>query len=548
MGRRRENDNSFIVQGSILAIAAILSRIIGFIYRVPLTNIIGDEGNGFYGSAFEIYSTILLISSYSLPLAVSKLVSARVARGQYKNAYRIFKSALIFALAVGTIAGLGTFFGADFIAGEIMSNPMSAIALKVLAPTVLIVAVMGVLRGYFQGLGTMMPTAVSQILEQIVNAIVSVAAAYYLYEYGKMTAALLYTDSYAPAYGAAGGTLGTLAGAVIGFLFLLFVALTYRRVLSRQAKKDRSVRVESYPSIYRMLLLTIAPVILSTAVYNISNIIDNGIFFDIMEKQNVSDRVSIWGIFTGKYRLLINVPISIASALSASAIPSLTAAIADRNKALVNKKINTSIRFVMVMAIPCSVGLAVLASPILQLLFGDTRELPANLLHVGSTAVIFYSLSTLTNGILQGINKMHIPVRNAVVSLVIHIGVLYFMLVPLKLGVYGVVYANMVFALLMCIFNAIALKRAISYRQEVIRTFVIPAIASAVMGLAAFLIHLLIVKITQSNSAATIIALLTAAAVYFAVLLLLHGVTEEELRSFPAGKKLASIAKKLHLL
>ena len=173
MSSGKKSDSNFLVQGSILAIASIVSRIIGLLYRIPMTNIIGDTGNSYYSAAFEIYNILLIISAYSLPLAVSKLVSARVSKGQRKNAYRIVKGALLLATGTGLTASLILFFGASFFT-NMLNTPLSIFALKVLAPTILVVAVLGVLRGFFQGLGTMMPSAISQIIEQIVNAIVSI--------------------------------------------------------------------------------------------------------------------------------------------------------------------------------------------------------------------------------------------------------------------------------------------------------------------------------------------------------------------------------------
>ena len=184
MSRTRKRESNFLVQGSILAVASIISRIIGLLYRIPLKSIIGDIGNDYYGTAMEIYSILLLISSYSLPVAVSKLVSARMAKGQQKNAYRIFKGALLFALISGSAAGLAVYFGAGFITTYIVNTPLSIFALKVLAPTLLIVALLGVVRGFFQGMGTMMPSAMSQLIEQIINAVISVWTAYMLFQYG----------------------------------------------------------------------------------------------------------------------------------------------------------------------------------------------------------------------------------------------------------------------------------------------------------------------------------------------------------------------------
>ena len=300
MGSQRNSRRSnFIVQGGILATAGIISRLIGLLYRVPLTNIIGDEGNGLYAAAFQIYSIMLLISSYSLPLAVSKLVSSRAAKGQYKNARKIFRGAFIFALISGGVVTVIVFFGADFFAGTLMTEAKSAVALRVLGPALLIVALMGVMRGYFQGMGTMMPTAISQILEQIVNAVMSIMAAKFLFQYGTKVAALLRDDSYAAAYGAAGGTFGTVAGALMGLLFLFLVLLSRNRTFKKQMNKDAGRYIESYGQIFRVLLLTILPVIMSAAIYNISDPLDQSIFNYIMTKNGMGDiQTSYWGMFS----------------------------------------------------------------------------------------------------------------------------------------------------------------------------------------------------------------------------------------------------------
>lgn len=179
MRKKESKSSNFIVQGGILAVAGIISRIIGLLYRIPLQKTIGDSGMGYYSAAFQIYSIMLIISSYSLPVAVSKLMAARLARGQYKNAGKLFQVSLLFACITGGATMLIVLFGADVMACNIMSLPRSAIALRVLAPTLLVVALMGVMRGYFQGTGTMLPTANSQLVEQIVNAIVSVGPPFF---------------------------------------------------------------------------------------------------------------------------------------------------------------------------------------------------------------------------------------------------------------------------------------------------------------------------------------------------------------------------------
>lgn len=254
---KKKNDTSFLVQGSILAIASLVSRVIGLVYRIPLTAIIGDHGNDYYSCAYEIYSLLLLISSYSLPMAVSKMVSARISNGERQNAYRVFKGAMLFAAITGTIACVIVFFGAEELT-RLFQTPLGVYALQVLAPTLIIVAVLGVFRGFFQGMGTMIPSAVSQIIEQIVNAVVSVGAAYVLFAYGKRIATVLGSkEHYDAAYGAAGGTLGTSAGAFFGLVFILFVFSMFMPKYKKAMKRERKIghkEPESYRNIFRIHL------------------------------------------------------------------------------------------------------------------------------------------------------------------------------------------------------------------------------------------------------------------------------------------------------
>ena len=537
------------MQGMILAVAGIITRIIGIVYRIPVANILGTEGQGFYATAFSIYNIALLLTSYSLPLAVSKLISARVSKGERKNAMRIFKGALWFAFIVGSAVACIVFFFSDFIAKTIMSMAPSAYALRVLAPGLLIVAVMGVLRGFFQGMGTMMPTAISQILEQIVNAVVSIIGASYLLEMGKKAAEKANNDSVAYAYGAAGGTLGTVCGALFGLLFLLFVMKIYSPTIKKQLKRDHSKKRESYREIYMILLMTIAPVILSTAIYNISETIDIGMFGSIMAAQghSLKERSDLLGRFSSHYNVLINIPLAVANALGASLIPSLTAAVAVGNKKQIHSKIAMAIRFSMMIAIPSFVGFLVLANPILALLFNGNIDISANMLRLGAITVVFYCMSTVTNAILQGLNKMTIPVKHGAISLGIHLVGLLIMLVIFKMGIYAVVASNIIFSLSMCILNARSLKHDAGYRQEVKNTFLIPSIASIVMGGAAFVIYFLC-NLVISQNVAVIIALIVAVLIYAVSLLKLGGLSSEEILALPKGSTLLSLFRKLHLV
>lgn len=550
----RQNKTNFLVQGSILAAASIISRIIGLIYRIPMTSIIGDVGNNYYGCAFAIYNIILIISSFSLPQAVSKTVSAQVAKGRFSSAYQVFKAAMLFAVISGLAASLVVYFGAEFFTGTLMRTPHSVYALKVLSPVLLVVAVLGVLRGFFQGLGTMMPSAVSQIIEQIVNAIVSVWAAYVLFGYGSTIGAVLGdAEHYAAAYGAAGGTLGTGAGAVAGLLFAVFVFAIYMAVYRRKTKGAKKPKSVPFFSTFWMLLVTIIPVLLSTTIYNISGIIDQGIFKNVAILQGYKEHeIDVWyGVFSGKYQLLINIPIAIASAMAASSVPTLTKSFVEKNMDQVREQIHAAIRFVMVIAFPCTAGLAVLAKPIMLLLFpstAGTADMAASFMTAGALAVVFFALSTLSNGLLQGIDRLKVPVKNAFISLLLHVILLVVLMMSFRLNIYAVVYSNMFFAFLMCVLNARAIRVYSGYRQEIKKTFLIPAVCSVLMGVVTWLVNYGLYSLCEINAVAVLTAIFVAMIVYFVAMLLLKGLTEEDLRSFPKGTTLIAVAKKLHLL
>lgn len=547
--------NNFVVQGSILAIAGIIVRLIGMLYRIPLIEIIGTEGNGYYTSAFSVYSILLIVSSYSLPTAVSKMVAGRIAVGQYKNSQKILKAALIYATVVGALAGAVLWFGADLFA-QLLGMPFCRYALKTLAPTVWIMAYLGVLRGYFQGHGTMVPTAVSQLFEQIVNAVVSIGAASWLVKKG-LEADLVYGETeYASSFGAAGGTLGTGAGAAIALAFFLLLLFLYRPVMRRQLKKDKTGREDSFGKIAAVLTITILPIVLSSTVYNISSVLDNYLFaFGLRALGEEDQMAALWGVF-GEYHLLFNIPVALANALSSSLIPALANAAAMRDRKAAVQRTRTAIRFSMIIAIPAAVGLSVLAEPICNLLFAShDNELLIKLMVAGSAAVVFFSLSTMTNAILQGTNHMSAPLIHSAIALIPHVLFLVIFQRVMGLGIYSVVYSNVLFALVVCILNQLAIRKYLRYRQEYKKTFLVPIACSAIMGFAAFgaytAIYSLLPEGMASGRLGIILALcpaiLAAVLIYGVLLLRFGGFSDKELKEMPMGTRLLGAARKLHL-
>ena len=293
--------------------------------------------------------------------------------------------------------------------------------------------------------------------------------------------------------------------------------------------------------------MTILPVLLSTTVYNISNVLDIRIYNSVMIQKGLEDvKAYNWGVYSGKYRVLVNVPIALANAMCSSIVPVLTGLMVREEYAQAKDRIGQAMRFTMLVAIPSSVGLTVLARPIIATLFKGEVDMAVSMLHVGSVSVVFYTMSTLTNGVLQGINRMRIPVRNAAISLAIHIVFLYGTL-ELGMGINAVVYANILFAAIVCVLNALSIRKYLRYKQELARTFIIPAIASAVMGGVIWLINLLLSKVA-GNVLTVILGIIIGMIVYFITLILLKGINERDLRSMPGGRTVLSIAKMFRLM
>lgn len=556
MGRTNTSEKNIIAQASILMAAGILVRIIGVLYRSPVTSIIGDEGNGYYGIAYNLYSMVLLISSYSIPMAVSKVVSGKLALKKYKEAHKVFRCALIYVLIVGALASLFTFFGAAILIPD--SQQKAIPVLKVLAPAIFLSGFLGVLRGYFQAHSSMIPTSISQIIEQVINAIVSIGAALlFIWMFAGGNADTV------PVFGAMGSAAGIVAGVAAGLVFMILIYQKNRPYFKKHYRQDITAEESSYKDIFKIIFLMVTPVILSTFVYNISATLDQTIFMDVMDYKGMVSKTAaaLYGVFSTKYLTLINVPVALANSMSTAMIPAISSAYTIEDYEKCNAQVKQSIQVTMLISIPSAIGLCVLAYPVMQVLFPqkDTIDLAVNLLRIGCISVVFYCLSTVTNGVLQGIGKVNVPLRNAAVSLLIHVVVLAGLLYFTNMDLTALVFATMLYAFLMCLFNSISVKKYLGYRQELRKTFLIPFISAVGMGVLCyifyqglyFLLQMLFGAILPLRIVVFVCMMVSigfAVIVYFALLIKLRGVSEAELRNFPKGYVIARCAKKFHLM
>lgn len=590
---KSSNKNGFIIQAGILAAAGIICRIIGLLYRSPLAAVIGDEGNGYYQAAYNIYTMILLISSYSIPSAISKVIAQKLATHEYRNAHRVFTCAIYYVLIVGGLASLVLFFGAGFL-----TRGPAVQVVRVFAPTVFLYGLLGVLRGYFQAHRSMVQTSVSQIIEQILNAVVSIGAAYLL-----IILMLSSTDKYVinddhsvslgstvvqemaeeqtdengivayvlsdeqqawntkhALYGAIGSALGTGSGVLIALLFMWAVYLLNKGTIYRRIERDRHP-VEEYGEIIKTITGVIIPFILSTAIYNLTTVVNQTVYTYIaaekknMENTEISTR---YGIFSGKAVVISKIPIAISTAIASAILPTVSALAGSGDMKGARRKTAQAVKTTMFIAIPATVGIAVLARPITWLLFPQkvSIDMASRLLMLLAVSIILYSLSTLTNSILQGIGQVRVPVKNAAVALVIQTAITALLLLFTGLDMYALVIAEIVYSGMMCFLNQRSIRRYMHYRQEIFKTFIVPFVASVFMGLAAYGtyagFHALMgggeYPGRMQNAIALIPAILVGCVVYFVLEILFGGISEKELRELPKGYLMVKVAKKLHLM
>lgn len=543
--KKNERNNSLVVQAGILAGAGILVRIIGLLYNTPLVHIIGDEGFGYYDSAYVAYSIVLLISSYSIPSAVSKIIAQKLAQKEYKNAFRIFKCTLVYVVIVGLVAALFLFFGA----GLLVSMESAVLPLKILAPTVFFSGILGAFRGFFQAQRTMVQTSISQIIEQIFNAGFSIWMAYIL-----VNAAEGLGGSKMASYGAAGSTIGTGVGVLSALAFMLLVYFLNRKKFMAKIENDQTPKVDSYKSIFRLILAVVTPFIISTGIYNLNGFLDKSLYqimqmdYHLLPESQVAFELSAFA----KANKISNIPIAIAAAMASTLIPRLSSKIALGQIKETREEIAKATKVTMFVAIPATIGLAILAKPIMKVIFNqpESLDLASMLMVILSTTVVFYGLSTMTQAVLQATGHMNVPIGNAAIALVLHSGimVLLIMILPTEAAIYVYGFSTILYSVILCILNGLSVKKHLKYNQEIDRTFLRPLISAAIMGGTVFGVYHGLFALIGSNIVALVIAMIVGIIIYFVLCVKWQALDEDELRSLPKGATLIKIAKKTRLL
>ncbi|MDD6715482.1 MAG: polysaccharide biosynthesis protein [Firmicutes bacterium] len=550
----RRTSDGVLVQAGILAAASMIVRIVGLLYRAPLTAIIGDEGNGYYGTAYNIYTIILMVSSYSIPSAISKLIAQKRAVGEYKNAHRVFLCAVLYGLGVGILGSALLYFGAGALV------PAVAVpVLRVFAPTIIFFGILAALRGYFQGHGSMVQTSVSQILEQLANAVVSIGAAAVLI---RIAAANGADTTKKAQMGASGSALGTGAGVLAALVFMAVCYLKGRGKIRRSLQEDQTGRLDTYGHILKETVLVITPFMLSGFILNLTTSLNQTIYYKIMINLRGMDETlatTLYGIFSNKAVVISNIPISIATAVSSAIIPGISASFAKGDLEDTKRRVTNATRITAMIAIPSFAGLLTLARPVTMLMFPQMESLPmaSRLLSLLSVTVVFYSISTITNAALQSIGKMSMPLVSAGIALIVQTAALCLILVTTNTDIYALVIVSVLYSFMIFIVNELFLKKYLGIRRDLKLLFIRPLLCAAVMGAAAWIVYHAVCLLVSAaglhrayfvNLTGTAAGLLTAVIVYFFLLIKSRTMTEENLRSLPKGEKIVRFLRKFKWL
>ncbi|MDO4308999.1 MAG: polysaccharide biosynthesis protein [Eubacteriales bacterium] len=536
------NKNNLAKNASFLMIAAMISKVIGLLYKSPLSSIMGSVGISYMTLAQNAYMILLMIASFSIPQAVSKLISERIELKDYKNAQKIFYGSLMYAAVVGGAVALFCFFGADLIIPSNQSN--ARLALQILAPTIFMSGIVGVLRGYFQAYRNMMPTSLSQILEQIFNAIGSILAAWLLVKYFADGT----TESIGK-WGAAGSTIGTTTGVVVALLFMLLVYSLNRKKIRRRVERDRTHEEESYREIFKLIILIVSPIILSAFIYNVNLYLNGVLFNEILGWRGVDDKVlSIAYAEYGTYFMtIINIPLTLSSAAPTSMIPEVSASYATGNRKETRNRIDQTTQLSMFISIPCAVGLAVLGHPVVSLLYRVTDGTAGKLMMIGSFVIILNGISNISNAALQAIGKPKIPMITAAIALVVDVAAVLGLLFFTDLGVYSLLVATVVYSVVICVLNDMAMKKYLRYKNPWKKAYLYPLIASIPMGAVAGGVYYGLYHLIPSNFICLCAAIALAVVVFLVVYLAVSKPTQKDLAALPAGNILYRVGRTLHL-
>ena len=586
--------NTFFGGAAILAMGILVVKVIGLFYKIPLVNIIGSEGSADFNNAYNIYSVLLTISTAGLPVAVSKMVSEANALGRQNQVHKVFRLSLAAFLTLGVVSFLIMYFGSEQLAG-MMHDSLAAAGIRALAPAVICVGCLSAFRGYAQGHGNMTPTAVSQILEALCKLVIGLGLAYWLVRAGQ------------PSHVAAAGAItGVTVGTILALAYMIFNFVSTRM----REEKDTQDAPDSARRILSTLMKIAIPITISSSMVGIVTVIDSALVQGQIQKVLISDpdswalyqqvvdfapleaardawqqavssgaaaeavsqlygavelaaeniSRSLYGNYSGALTIY-NLPLSLMAAITASVIAAVSAALARRDRRGAARITGSALRITALLAFPMGVGLFVLGTPIIRLIFPELDASVAGpLLSTLGIASIFVCLMLVCNSVLQAHGFINLPVVIMALGGVVKIVTNYNLVAVPTIGISGAPVGNVLCFGLCMVLDLVVFARVIHGRPDYLPLLAKPAAAAGVMGLGAWAVYGLLSKllsyeeVTQAgetiqtlgktgNGIAVMGAILIAVIIYAVLVVALRAISREDLSLMPKGDKIAKILR-----
>ena len=586
--------NTFFGGAAILAMGILVVKVIGLFYKIPLVNIIGSEGSADFNNAYNIYSVLLTISTAGLPVAVSKMVSEANALGRQNQVHKVFRLSLAAFLTLGVVSFLIMYFGSEQLAG-MMHDSLAAAGIRALAPAVICVGCLSAFRGYAQGHGNMTPTAVSQILEALCKLVIGLGLAYWLVRAGQ------------PSHVAAAGAItGVTVGTILALAYMIFNFVSTRM----REEKDTQDAPDSARRILSTLMKIAIPITISSSMVGIVTVIDSALVQGQIQKVLISDpdswalyqqvvdfapleaardawqqavssgaaaeavsqlygavelaaeniSRSLYGNYSGALTIY-NLPLSLMAAITASVIAAVSAALARRDRRGAARITGSALRITALLAFPMGVGLFVLGTPIIRLIFPELDASVAGpLLSTLGIASIFVCLMLVCNSVLQAHGFINLPVVIMALGGVVKIVTNYNLVAVPTIGISGAPVGNLLCFGLCMVLYLVVIARVIHGRPDYLPLLAKPAAAAGVMGLGAWAVYGLLSKllsyeeVTQAgetiqtlgktgNGIAVMGAILIAVIIYAVLVVALRAISREDLSLMPKGDKIAKILR-----
>ncbi len=532
----KSSKQSFVKGALILTVSGITAKILGAIYRIPLGQIITSEGMAYYQTAYDLYILALNFSSYSIPIAISKLVSERIEMGRRVEAHKVFKTALAMLAILGASLSVILFFNAKYFSG-LVKNPGSYYAILAVSPAIFTVSISAAFRGYFQGMQNMNPSAVSQVIEQITRVVAGFVLAVFLLPLGYKQAA-------------SGAVFGTVIGGIFSFITLYFIYLKNKREIYENIKNDKSLIKESTRKIVGKIIKFSIPITIGGSIMPIMGLLDTFIVMDRLQAAGFDQLTAtvLFGQLKALATSFINLPQVFTISLAVSLVPSISESMAKNDLAIVKKKSELALKMSVLLGLPAAAGLFVLAGPIMQMFYpNETKSLGIALQYL-APAVIFLTLVQTMTGILQGMNKEKIPVINLVIGAIIKAIISYSLTSIPDINIKGAALGTVIGYAVATILNFRALQKYQGKNLGLGVIVVKPIFATVIMAFAAHYTYRFSYLYTTRNSISAIISIFIAVLIYGVLIIAIGGLKAEELEMAPGGQKLSRYLKKKRLL